>query len=123
MATALDAKQVVSSEEVLMSEDFCETVRVVAPGYEEKTKGRFMKSFYLLAILWTLPWKGIALWKAARNHQKGWYVAILIIQTLGILEIPTYYSFRGIEIPDMASGIFRIESQWEKERCISRSLR
>ena len=46
-----------------------------------------MRGLLLLAILWTLPWKGVALWKAARNYQKGWYVAMLIIQTLGILEI------------------------------------
>ena len=46
-----------------------------------------MKSLYLLAIVWTLPWKGVALWKAARNYQRGWYLAMLIIQTLGILEI------------------------------------
>ena len=46
-----------------------------------------MKVLYLLAILWTLPWKGVALWKAARNYQKMWFVAMLIIQTLGVLEI------------------------------------
>ena len=31
--------------------------------------------------------KGVALWKAARNYQKGWFVPMTIIQTLGILEI------------------------------------
>jgi hypothetical protein len=46
-----------------------------------------MRLVYLLAILWILPWKGVALWKAARNDQKGWYVVMLIIQTLGALEI------------------------------------
>ena len=46
-----------------------------------------MKVLYLLAILWTLPWKGVALWKAGRNYQKIWFVAMLIIQTLGVLEI------------------------------------
>lgn len=46
-----------------------------------------MKVLWILALLWSLPWKGVALWKAARNNQKGWYVAMLIIQTLGVLEI------------------------------------
>jgi methionyl-tRNA synthetase len=46
-----------------------------------------MKTLWKLAILWTLPWKGIALWKASRNNQKGWYIAMLILQTLGVLEI------------------------------------
>ena len=42
---------------------------------------------WILAILWTLLWKGMALWRAARNNQRGWFVVMLIIQTLGILEI------------------------------------
>lgn len=40
-----------------------------------------------VAIVWTLFWKGIALWKAARNRSPAWFVAILILNTLGILEI------------------------------------
>ncbi len=40
-----------------------------------------------LLVLWTLPWKGIALWKAARSGSVPWFVALLIINTLGALEI------------------------------------
>ncbi|HOM77711.1 MAG TPA: DUF5652 family protein [bacterium] len=40
-----------------------------------------------LVIIWTLSWKGVALWKAAQNKQKGWFVAILVINSIGILEI------------------------------------
>lgn len=40
-----------------------------------------------LAIVWTLVWKGIALWKAAGLRQKYWFIAMFIINTLGILEI------------------------------------
>ena len=40
-----------------------------------------------LAVLWTLTWKGMALWKAAGLRQKSWFVAMLVINTLGILEI------------------------------------
>ncbi|HSX49087.1 MAG TPA: DUF5652 family protein [Candidatus Saccharimonadales bacterium] len=29
--------------------------------------------------------KGVALWKAAKNHQKVWFVALLIVNSLGIL--------------------------------------
>ena len=41
----------------------------------------------ILAILWSLTWKGFALWRAALLQQKYWFVAILIVNTLGILEI------------------------------------
>ncbi len=38
-------------------------------------------------MLWTIPWKGVALWKAAKNGHTGWFVAILLLNTLAILEI------------------------------------
>jgi len=46
-----------------------------------------------LIIFWTLPWKGIALWKSASNKQKGWFVAILILNTFAILEIAYIFYF------------------------------
>lgn len=41
----------------------------------------------LLLVLWTLPWKGVALWKAAKNSHKWWFIVLLVANTLGILEI------------------------------------
>jgi hypothetical protein len=41
---------------------------------------------YLL-IVWSIIWKGIALWYSARNKQLIWYIALLIVNTVGILEI------------------------------------
>ncbi len=40
-----------------------------------------------LLIVWTLPWKGLALWKAARRAQVWWFAAMLVVNTLAILEI------------------------------------
>lgn len=37
--------------------------------------------------IWEAVWKGIALWKAGRNNQLKWFVAILILNTVGILPI------------------------------------
>jgi len=47
----------------------------------------------LLIGLWTLPWKGVALWKAADRKEKGWFIAILILNTLAILEILYIFVF------------------------------
>jgi len=41
----------------------------------------------LLLIVWTLFWKGYAVWTAVKNNHKGWFVAVLILNTCGILEI------------------------------------
>jgi methionyl-tRNA synthetase len=52
----------------------------------------FMVLFAILAV-WVIVWKGIALWKAARNNQTAWYVILLIVNTLGILEIVYIFFF------------------------------
>lgn len=41
----------------------------------------------LLVVAWSALWKGIALWHAARNSQKYWFVALLVVNSLGILEV------------------------------------
>ncbi|MFA5987366.1 MAG: DUF5652 family protein [Candidatus Paceibacterota bacterium] len=41
----------------------------------------------LLVLAWSFIWKGLALWSAAREGSVKWFVAILLINTLGILEI------------------------------------
>ncbi|MCL5784733.1 MAG: DUF5652 family protein [Patescibacteria group bacterium] len=41
----------------------------------------------LLVVVWEFIWKGIALWHSARNSQRNWFIAMLILNTLGILPI------------------------------------
>lgn len=50
-------------------------------------------ALFLVVIAWSVIWKGFALWKAARAGSKEWFVALLIINTLGILEILYLYIF------------------------------
>lgn len=42
---------------------------------------------FLIIALWSLFWKSLALWHAAKNRQRLWFIALLIINTVGILEI------------------------------------
>ena len=44
-------------------------------------------AFFLSLALWSVAWKGYALWKAARNQHQYWFIALLLINTVGILEI------------------------------------
>jgi len=46
--------------------------------------------FVILAI-WSIIWKGFALWKAAHKEDKPWFIALLILNTAGLLEI--FYLF------------------------------
>ena len=47
----------------------------------------------LLILAWSLPWKGVALWRAASNRHLAWFVAIFIVNTLAILEIIYIFAF------------------------------
>lgn len=42
-------------------------------------------------LLWSIPWKGYALWKSARKEDKAWFIVLLVVNTLAILEI--FYIF------------------------------
>ena len=42
---------------------------------------------FVVLIAWSLVWKGLALWKAARESHKAWFVVLLLVNTVGILEI------------------------------------
>lgn len=48
---------------------------------------------FVALVAWSLAWKGIALWKAARNNQMYWFAALMVINTVGILEIIYIYVF------------------------------
>lgn len=47
-------------------------------------------------IIWSLIWKGLALWKAARlgtKNSKIWFIVLLVVNTAGILDILYLYVF------------------------------
>lgn len=43
--------------------------------------------FFMLLVVWGLFWKGLALWHSGRRGQSWWFVILLILNTVGILEI------------------------------------
>lgn len=47
----------------------------------------------IFIAIWTIPWKGWALWKSARASDKIWFILLLIINTVGILEILYIFVF------------------------------
>ena len=53
----------------------------------------------ILAIIWTIPWKGVALWKAAKNNHHAWFIILLIVNTLAVLEILYIFIFSKRKTP------------------------
>lgn len=49
---------------------------------------------FLLLALWTIIWQGFALWHSARAGQRNWFLANLILNTLGIIPIIYLIWFR-----------------------------
>lgn len=43
--------------------------------------------FIIPYLIWVTLWKGLALWKSAGKKQLLWFLILLTINTMGILEI------------------------------------
>ncbi len=46
-----------------------------------------------LIVFWTIPWKAVALWRAVKNNHKKWFVALIVLNTLAVLEILYIFVF------------------------------
>ena len=66
-----------------MYEEYKQLINVM--GYSQAPAG-FLTLIVILSI-WALVWKGIALWKSGRNNQLAWFVAVLLVNSFGILPI------------------------------------
>lgn len=42
---------------------------------------------FLLILVWSLVWKGLALWRAAKRGDKIWYIVMMVVNLLGLVEI------------------------------------
>lgn len=49
-------------------------------------KPSFLVLIAILAI-WDFVWKALALWRCGRNNQPRWFMAVLLINSFGILPI------------------------------------
>lgn len=52
-----------------------------------------------ILVLWELYWKGRGLWLAAQRKDLGWFIAILILNTVGILPLLYLYVFSKHSTP------------------------
>jgi len=44
------------------------------------------RALLLVAVAWTVAWKGASLWRAAKNDSKPWFITLLLTNTLGVLD-------------------------------------
>ncbi|HEV2282926.1 MAG TPA: DUF5652 family protein [bacterium] len=55
-------------------------------------------------IVWSLIWKGFALWRAARAGQAAWFVVLLFVNTAGLLDIAYLLFFAPRPHPSAGEG-------------------
>jgi Family of unknown function (DUF5652) len=57
----------------------------------------------ILLVLWSVFWKGLALWHSARRSQPWWFVIILVVNTAGILEIIYLFAVAKLKLSELFS--------------------
>lgn len=72
-------------------------------GFANLPSGPFFQSSWIYPVIfllgaWELVWKGLGLWRAARNNDTWWFLAIFVFNTVGILPIFYLYVF-GAKTP------------------------
>ena len=77
-----------------MSSDYQQFLSVM--GYSGLSGG-FLALFLVLAV-WDYAWRGVALWKAAKNGSTPWFVCLLVLNTVGILPIIYIFFFDNKKI-------------------------
>lgn len=53
-------------------------------------------ALFVVFIIWSIFWKGLALWHAAKRGQKVWFMVLLILNTASIL--PLIYLFGVVKV-------------------------
>lgn len=64
------------------------------PGFE-------ISPMFALLILWTIFWKSLALWHSARRGEHWWFIAIVFINTAGVLEIVYLFAFAKLKFEEL----------------------
>lgn len=59
---------------------------------------------FAILFVWTLVWKGIALWKSAKLNNLVWFIIFLIpMNTAGILEILYVFIFSKLKFNHLSA--------------------
>lgn len=60
---------------------------------------------FFVLMIWSLFWKAWALWVSARRGEKVWFGVMLVVNTVGILEILYIYVFSKDKTPELMKNI------------------
>lgn len=76
----------------------CFVVQIMVFGFEGMAAEFGINVWVLsLILIWSAIWKLAALWKAARRGSLFWFIALALINTVGILEILYIFVFSEMQ--------------------------
>ena len=82
----------------------------------EKGFGITGLSIFFITLVWVIAWKGWALWIAARKEQKWWFIALLVVNTIGILDILYIFWLSKMDIKEKFNQVFKKEEKTSSEQ-------
>jgi len=71
--------------------------------------------FYIPFLLWSIFWKGFALWKSAGKKQLIWFIVLMVLNTGGLLEI-AYIFFLNKWDPDNGKTLKFLEKKFKQAK-------
>jgi len=64
--------------------------------------------FVIILFVWALFWKGYSVWTSARMGHKRWFIALIIFNTFGILDI-IYLQFVAKKTTADVAKLFKVK--------------
>lgn len=75
------------------------------------------RGLFVAALAWSLAWKGVSLWQAAKDDSKPWFVALLVTNTLGILDAVYLFGVSGARLrKDLSETLILTETGEPEQR-------
>ena len=56
-----------------------------------------------ILVIWSIFWKGLALWHSGQRGNAWWFVVMLIVNTFGILEIIYLFAVLRLNVSKLFS--------------------
>ncbi len=62
-----------------------------------------LKPYLPILLIWSIFWKGLALWHSGRRGQPWWFVILLVVNTVGIVEIIYLFAIAKLKWSELFS--------------------
>ncbi len=69
----------------------------------------------IILSIWAIPWKIYAVWLACKRDQRKWFVVLLFLNTVGILEIYYIFNIAKKSWPEVKADFRSVRNVFKKK--------